>query len=280
VTTHDRDLELLAAGAFLDDLDPVELARFEDHQAGCVRCSELTADLRDTIGDLALMSAPRRPPESLAASIMTAVAGSVAEPALAFASPGPAVARRVADRPPAEAPTSWSARLGAILGGRRIGLAPVAAGLLLATVSLGAWGVSTRVELDRVAAVAADARSVAGSEAAAMAVAVAPDHATVTLTAEPLAPAAHAVLLYRPGHPEAYLVASDLPATPAGKVYQLWVADADGVHGLATYRFGGSGQFIAPIDRDLTSSSAVMITLEPEGGATGEPGPQVVFGTL
>ena len=39
---HDADLDLLVAGALLDDLDPTELARFEAHQPGCERCAVLT----------------------------------------------------------------------------------------------------------------------------------------------------------------------------------------------------------------------------------------------
>jgi hypothetical protein len=42
----------------------------------------------------------------------------------------------------------------------------------------------------------------------------------------------------------------------------------------------GEGTMIAPIGVDLADSAAVMLTLEPEGGAQGEPGPQVVFGEL
>jgi Anti-sigma-K factor rskA, C-terminal len=138
----------------------------------------------------------------------------------------------------------------------------------------------TRLELDRVSAESALERASRAIEQAAMAVAVAPDHATVALVPEPLAPAAEAVVVYRAGHPDAYIVAHDVPATPAGTVYQLWVADAAGVHPLGTFTFDGRGTFVAPFDRDLAGSSAVMMTLEPTGGAIGGPGPQVVFGTL
>jgi hypothetical protein len=65
-----------------------------------------------------------------------------------------------------------------------------------------------------------------------------------------------------------------------GSGYQLWYADAAGVHGLQTVAFDGNGPFMAPIDADLASATAVMITLEKTGGATGDPGPQVVFGEL
>jgi hypothetical protein len=37
---------------------------------------------------------------------------------------------------------------------------------------------------------------------------------------------------------------------------------------------------VVPVGVDLAGSSAAMVTLEPTGGAVGEPGPQVVFGEL
>jgi hypothetical protein len=75
-------------------------------------------------------------------------------------------------------------------------------------------------------------------------------------------------------------MADRLPATPDGMVYQLWYADAAGVHALGTFRHDGEGPLLARFGVDLGSSAAAMVTLEPEGGAVGEPGPQVVFGEL
>ena len=64
-------------------------------------------------------------------------------------------------------------------------------------------------------------------------------------------------------------------------MYQLWAADADGVHPLGTYPYDGTGPFVAPFGVDLGSADAAMVTLEPIGGAQGDvPGPQVVFGEL
>ena len=52
------------------------------------------------------------------------------------------------------------------------------------------------------------------------------------------------------------------------------------MHPLQTVSFDGSGTFVAPIGVDLADSTAVMLTLEESGGATDEPGPQVIFGEL
>jgi len=113
-----------------------------------------------------------------------------------------------------------------------------------------------------------------------MTVAMDPSHVTVALHAEPIAPDAQAAVMFVPGSTSSWIVADQLPATPDGHGYQLWYADASGVHGLQTVAFDGQGAFMAPIEADLAKAAAVMITLEPTGGATGEPGPQVVFGEL
>ncbi len=105
-------------------------------------------------------------------------------------------------------------------------------------------------------------------------------HVTVALHAEPLAPSAEAAVVYVPGAGSSWIVARNLPATPAGHGYQLWYADDSGVHPLQTVSFDGTLTFVAPLGVDLADSSAVMITLEDAGGAQGEPGPQVVFGEL
>jgi hypothetical protein len=86
--------------------------------------------------------------------------------------------------------------------------------------------------------------------------------------------------MFVPGTSRAYLVAEGLPATPSGQGYQLWYADAAGVHPLQTVSFDGNGAFVAPLGVDLSTAAAVMVTLENAGGATGDPGPQVVFGQL
>ena len=114
----------------------------------------------------------------------------------------------------------------------------------------------------------------------AMAVLVSPDHETATLQPDALAPDAVAVAVFQPGTTESYVMVANLPATPAGHVYQLWYADTAGVHALGTFHHAGLAAFVAPFGVDLANSEAAMITLEPDGGAVGEPGPQVVFGTL
>ena len=265
-------LQELAAGAALDDLDPAERQAFEAHAATCDACRRLALDLDDVMVDLALVSPSLEPPADLRASVFAALR-----------EPGRPTLTLVPD--PGNTPSSTATTVPASRAGgagriaRRAGLAAAA---VFAIVAVG-LGVQNQRLNDQVAAAnvaLADARVQLQARQAAVAVAADPAHVTVALHSEPVAPAANAVVMFRPGTTEAFLMATDLPATPAGQVYQLWYADDAGVHPLGTYAFDGDGPFVAPFGVDLASSAAAMVTLEPVGGATGEPGPQVVFGEL
>jgi Anti-sigma-K factor rskA, C-terminal/Putative zinc-finger len=159
------------------------------------------------------------------------------------------------------------------------GLAAAAA-LAIAVGALGANAAGMRDDLETATRERDAAVAQLATSDQAMAVVLAPDHATATLTPDPRAGQATVYVVYRPGTPEAWLMAGDLPPTPPGKVYQLWSADAAGVHALTTFTCDGGHACMAPFGVDLAAAKAAMITLEPDGGARGEPGPQVAFGEL
>ncbi len=259
----------LVAGRELGGLDDAEAIELDRHLVGCALCAAEARALEGTMADLALLVPARRPPESLQGSIMTAI------------------------RAVAPAPDPMPSRRAAVVDGggspwRRWVLRswprPLAAGFAaaLVIVSLGAWRgvVSLQSELDQQRASVAAAQSQLALQGAAMAVALDPQHVTAALAPEALAPTAVAQVVYRPGTDQAYLIADRLPATPPGKVYELWYADATGVHPLETVASDGRGALIAPFGVDLGGKAAAMVTLELVGGSQGVPGPQVVFGDL
>lgn len=251
-------LSQLAAGAALDDLDATERAALDAHLGECTTCPALVAELDEVLADLALVAPELEPPASLRADVLDSLHLTTDRPTLVVVSPPARPSRRLA---------TWGALgLAAVLG-------VVAVGLGARTAQLSGDLAETTAALS--AAQARDAQT-----AAAMAVVADPAHVTAALHAEPVAPIASAVVLYRPGSTDAFLMATDLPPTPDGKVYQLWWADANGVHALGTFVYDGQGPFVAPFGVDLAEGAAAMVTLEPVGGATGEPGPQVVFGEL
>lgn len=257
-------VRLLAAGAALDDLDAAERVDYDRHLAGCGACQSLAADLDDVIADLALVAPTLAPPSSLRDDVLAALQRPT--PALrALPSASAAVVPAAAPRQPRVA--LWgSLGLAAVLG--------------IVAIGLGAQTARLSDQVTVANAAAAEAQIKVAAREAAIALIADPTHETASLRAEPVAPVATAVVVYRPGSTDAYLMAMDLPATPAGQVYQLWVADDTGVHALGTFHFDGQGAFVAPFGVDLGDSAAAMVTLEPEGGAQGEPGPQVVFGEI
>jgi len=291
--SHD-DLALqLAAGAVLDDLTPDELAAYETHRVTCAECRRVELELDHVLADLALVVPERVPPAELLGGIRRALAAEVASTAGA-PSPIPFPVARPTATAPAPAPLPASPALPAaptnVVPLRRASRGPVlaslalAAGLGVVALGLGARSLTLQQDLDAANAQVATLQDRIASQTDtmndAMTVAMNPGHLTVALHAEALAPAAQAAVVFLPGATESWIVAQNLPATPAGHGYQLWYADGAGVHPLQTVSYDGSGTFVAKLGVDLAQSAAVMITLEESGGATGEPGPQVIFGEL
>ncbi len=281
------EAQQLVAGAALEDLAPEEWREYQAHRRTCVECGRLEVELDNVLADLALAVPERIPPANLFAGIRRAIAHGEGIDGVdaqndridapthgATPVPAPPAPRAHVAAPavipfvprPARTPL-WAA----------MGMAAV---LSVVAVGLGAQSSSLSGDLAAATAELASLRTEVNYQSAMMAVAFDPGHVTAALRAEPVAPEATAYVVYVPGTDDAWLVAHGLPATPAGKGYQLWFADAAGAHPLGTYSFNGDGAFVAPFSVDLASSSAAMVTLEPASGATGEPGPQVVFGEL
>ncbi len=295
---HDEAELQLAAGAVLDDLAPGELAAYETHRVTCGECRRVELELDHVLVDLALAVPERVPPADLLVGIRRALAAEVAANASVSANPGTASPTptpiRLAALPaiPAALPAiqDTTAAPSNVIPLRRSSRGPVfaslalAAGLGVVALGLGARSLTLQQGLDvanaRVATLGGQIASQTDTMNEAMTVAMNPGHLTVALHAEPLAPAAEAAVVYLPGSAESWIVARNLPATPSGHGYQLWYADASGVHPLQTVSYDGSGTFMANLGVDLANSAAVMITVEQTGGATGEPGPQVIFGEL
>lgn len=273
-----RSLQQLAAGAALDDLDAAERADLDAHRATCASCAALGVELEDVLADLALVVPELHPPASLKREVLSALRAPVVVdfevrtpqstgPTRAAAGPGTTAVAPVVDLAERR---RWRA-----IGAAGIGMAAV---LAIAAVGLGA---RTSELTDQVAAtrvLLVEAQAQVTSRNAALTLLAEPGNVTASLHAEPVAPDATAMVVFRPGSDESYLMATGLPATPDGQVYQLWFADGAGVHPLGTFHHDGTGAFVAPFGVDLAGSAAAMVTLEPEGGAQGEPGPQVIFG--
>jgi len=269
----------LAAGAALDDLEQTEAAELADHLATCEPCRRDASELADVAAFVALAAPIHRPPATLKRGVLSAIA--VADPA---ALPTGAERSGMVSSPVAE-PVDFAAAVAARASARRwrsAGIVGLAAAVVLA-VATGSLLIQNRA-LDGRLATTTEQRDAAvarlATNSAAMTVVLAPDHATAALHPESLAPQAVAYVVYRPGTREAWLMATGLPATPVGSVYQLWAADASGLHAGPTFTCNGVGPCLASFGMDLRGVAAAMVTLETAGGAVANPGPQVVFGNL
>jgi hypothetical protein len=221
------------------------------------------------MADLSLVAPERMPPPDLLAGIRRAIAAEDDAPRAMGALPG-------VQQPPTSSVVPFRrSRRGPVIASLAL-----AAGLGVVALGLGARTVTLQQDLDSTSAQVASLKANLAGQGGAMNVAMNPSHVTVALHGEAIAPTAEAAVVFVPGDNASYVVARNLPATPSGHGYQLWYADAAGVHPLQTVSFDGNGTFVAPVGVDLAGSSAVMITLEENGGAQGEPGPQVVFGEL
>ena len=254
---HDEILPLLA-GEALGGLDDEEERRLRAHRSTCDRCAADALSLAQVEVDLALTAPARRPPPDLGARIMAAALASDTTPV------GEAVV--VADAHDPRVPAGATGRHW--WSPPRVAVAIGAFGLIV-VLAFGSFVAGERSRLDAQIA----------EQAALIAVLADPDHVESPLTADDDSNI-DAMAVYSPGTTDAFVMATGLPATPADHVYQLWSADAAGVHALGTFTFDGHGTFVAPFGVDLSAANAAMVTLEPTGGAVGEPGPQVVFGEL
>jgi hypothetical protein len=268
------NLRQLAAGAALDDLDPQERADLDAHLATCRPCQALAAELDGVLADLALAAPEIQPPASLMGDVMAAIRQPATGGILPSSSrpDAPPVPQAVDATPVIDLAERRRWRAVALAS---TGLAAV---LAIAAVGLGAGTLELTDQVADAQAALSEARNELVARNAALTLLAEPGHQTASLTAEPVAADATAMVVFRPGSDASYLMATDLPPTPEGQVYQLWFADEAGVHPLGTFHHDGEGPFVAPFGVDLGTSAAAMVTLEPEGGAQGEPGPQVVFG--
>ena len=179
---------------------------------------------------MALAAPMRMPPASLRAGVMAAITAD----------------RRQSDVPAGVLDLETLRRDRARY--RRLSFAgfAVAAALAIAVAGLSTSAIGLRRDLDDAAVERDAAVAQLATTDAAMSVVLALDHATATLTPGPMASGATVYVVFRPGTTEAWLMAGQSPAPPAGSVYQLWSADASGVHALATFTCDMSHSCLVP----------------------------------
>ncbi len=127
---------------------------------------------------------------------------------------------------------------------------------------------------------AAAARGRVTALEAQLSVLASPDTARVDLAGQPAAPSASARVFWSRSRGLVF-TASNLPALPEGRVYQLWVLTGQPAPisaGLLTPDRDGRVTAVFATSPDLPKPVAMAVTLEPEGGVLSPTGDKYLVG--
>lgn len=234
------DVHTLTGAYALDALDPHERDSFERHLAECVDCTAEVAEFRATAARMGAAVA-LSPPERLRVQIRDGIARTRQDP--------PSGLRLVGSRGAAGAATGrpWLLPATAVAAGVALLAAGIFAGI---AVHADQQAQSAQEQL-----VSAQQQDVPLSQLLA-----APDVRIATGSGAE----GSATLLDSPGLHRGLLVTQNLPAQPAGKIYQAWDISPNGFHSLGLVGNAKSGSLAVP---DLNRSDDIGITVEPEGGS-------------
>ncbi|HMH51349.1 MAG TPA: anti-sigma factor [Candidatus Acidoferrum sp.] len=254
--THEP-YETQAAVYVLGALDGEERSQFEEHLAGgCVECAEAVREHAETLADVARDAPPMIPPAHVKTDLMRRVSAT-----------GSARATRR---------RSWL-RWAAVSAAAVVGVSAFAAGFVASRYEarIGAMARETarvRAELHRQEAELRDRLAVA--------------QGVNDLLSDP---AARVVALRGSGPGDeawgrlvwddakgGYLVVANVPAAPAGKVYELWTISGGQPRPAGLFTVDASGRATHPVAPTRSPVDVFAVTLEPAGGVPAPTGPIVL----
>lgn len=249
---HDQYADQAAAYA-LGALAPAERTFFEAHLANCAVCA---AEVR----------------------AFTPVAGALAHAALP-AQPSPAVRQRLLDRL-SSSPSRFTQYALAASVALALFAGGYAAQLRGRVTTLEARLRETALRADASERLVADAGRSAFEAQRTVQVLAAPDLARIDLAGQPAAPRASARAFWSRSRGLVF-TASNLPAPPPGRAYQLWVLTAQPQPiSAGMLKLDANGRTTAMIDtpQDLPKPVAMAVTLEPEAGVSSPTGEKYLVG--
>ena len=277
-----------AAVYALGALTPAERADFEAHLANCALCTAEVRSLTPVAGALALTISTAEPSPAVRDRLLGAIRSSPQRPiqsvepvsrgVAALTDSRAASSRRTADRAPTSA---------------RFGPYALAASMVLA-VTLGVYAAQLRGRITTLEArlrdtvlraetnerLVADARRSALESQRTVLVLAAPDLARIDLAGQAAAPQASARAFWSRSRGLVF-TASNLPAPPSGRAYQLWVLTAQPAPiSAGMLKLDANGRATEMIDtpQDLPRPVAMAVTLEPEAGVPAPTGDKYLGG--
>lgn len=238
----------------LGALTPAERLAFEAHLAECAICAAEVRSLAPVTAGLARLVPEAEPAPEVRERLLAAIAK------------------------PSAWSVSWlaaaaSVALAVVLGGYSAQLRARVAGLesQLREATRRAEASEGQV---------AEARRVAFDAQSQVAILAAPDLARIDLAGQPVAPTAAARAFWSRTRGLVF-TASNLPAPPPGRAYQLWVLTAQPAPiSAGMLVVDASGRVTARFDTplDLPRPVAMAVTLEPEGGVPAPTGEKYLVG--
>jgi anti-sigma-K factor RskA len=261
----EHDEKALASAYVLGALERDERAAFEAHVASCTECAAEVRSLERVADALARSVPVHTPRPEVRDRIMASIQARPAHVAPSFR-----------PRSRVQALSPWLS---------------VAASLVAAVLGIYAIRMQQRVETleARVAdaerrALAAEQRDREATRVAlrvqnTLAVLAAPDMARIDLQGQPPAAAASGRALWSRARGMVF-AASNLPALPAGRVYQVWVVTAAAPVSAGLLSPDASGAQVAHFETpvDILAPVAIAVTVEPAGGVPAPTGEKVLIG--
>lgn len=228
----------------LGALDAEERVAAEAHLAACPLCRARLPGLRDVAALLALAAPSVAPPPALGARLL---------------------ARAAMERPARRRPVLWGW---------------LAAAAVL--VALLGWNVALQMQLGAESSQVQTLTARLATQDLAWSVLAQAAGTARTLPGAEGTPQAQGTFYLDPRGTSGILVVRGFPATPPGKVYQLWLIEGEQRTngGLFTVDESGKGTLVVRAPKVFESYRAAGVTTEPAGGSPGPTSRPVITGRL
>ena len=250
-----------AAAYVLGALTAAERQGFEAHLATCIECAAEVRGLAPVAGMLAHLAPAAEPAASTRSRLLSTISGRAAHTT--------AAPRRNLSWLALAASVALAVALAGYAGQLRGRVATLESRLREATLRAEAGERQV-----------AEVRRTAFEAQSQIAVLAAPDLARIDLAGQPAAPRA-AARAYWSRSQGLVFTASNLPAAPAGRAYQLWVITARPLPisaGMLTLDANGRVNARFDMPSDIPQPVALAVTLEPAGGVPSPTGDKYLVG--
>ena len=249
----------------LDALSPSERRELEEHLAVCGECGAAVRELRPAVEALAEVVEPVQPRPAVREKLLAAIAP-------AAESAGPARTRT-------SSVVSWLAAAASIALAGGLGMYSAELHNRVQDLEVRLRDALTRADNgDRLVA---DARKATSDAEQHVSVLSSPDLARIELKGQAIAPAASGRAYWSRSRGLVF-TAADLPASPPGKTYQLWVltAQTPPISNGWLLKPDSSGRVDALFNTPVTMPQpvAIAISIEPEGGVPAPTGDLYLVG--